>query len=158
MSFAVTAIVVTAVGTGVSIYGQQQQAEAQQEAAEANARQLELTAQAREAEAHEDIVRQQREARRIKASMRATMADSGTRIDEGSNLEVLGAATTRLETRIADYARQTTLETRSLRYSAAQSIYEGEQARVAANINSTATLVSSLGSMGNSYYNYSQAA
>lgn len=156
MIFAALSALATVVGVGTSIFGTQSAANATQEAAEANAKNLELQAQAREAETHEDIVRQQREARRQLASQRATLADSGSQINEGSNLDILGAATTRLETRIADYARQSTLETRNLRQSAALQIYEGEQARTAANIQTTSTLVSSFAKAGSTAYKFQQ--
>ncbi len=152
-SLAVASIASTVVGTGVAVYGQSQAAEAEAEAAKANARNAELTAQAREQESHEAILRRQRQARAELASMRATMAESGTVLNTGSNLDVLGAATTRLETNIADYARQSMLEARALRHNASLSTWEASQRQSAAGFQMAGTVLGGVARTAQTAYN-----
>lgn len=148
---AITAIVSAVVGTGVSVYGQQQAAKAEEAAAAANAKHLRDTAAVREQEAQEAIKRQHREARAQLAKLRATLAATGTQLNDGSNLDILGAATTRLETRVNDYARQSTLEASQLRGAAANALYSGKQASAAADLASLGTVLEGTADVAQSY-------
>lgn len=148
---AITAIVSAVVGTGVSVYGQQQAAKAQENAAAANAKHLRDTAAVREQEAQEAVKRQHREARAQLAALRATLAGTGTQLNDGSNLDILGASTTRLETRVNDYARQSTMEASQLRDAAAQSLWQGSQASAAAGLASLGTVLEGTADVAASY-------
>ncbi len=99
-SLAIASIAITAISTGVSMYAQQQQAQAQanaqKSAAAYNAQVAENEAATKRQLAQNEISkgiadreRQQRQAARAMGEMRANMSASGFEIDSGSNLSLL---------------------------------------------------------------------
>lgn len=155
-TLAVLSIASTVTAAGVSAYGQQQAADAQEAAARANARNLEATAKMREAEMHENTRRQHREARRRRAAARATMANSGTQLNDGSNQDVLGVVQNRMNTAIADDARRQQLEIRALNHQAGLERWQGSQARAAGGIAVAGTVLGGLSSAAGSVYGFHQ--
>ncbi len=147
-------IAASATAAGVSYYGQRQAAEAQENAAKANAKDLEQTAKAREAEMHENIARQHREARRRLAATRVKMAGTGTQLNDGSNQDVLGVVTSRLETAIADDARRQQMEIRAMNRQASLERWQGSQAVSAGRLAAAGTVLGGIGSTAGSAYDF----
>lgn len=128
-ALAIGSIVATVAGTGAQVYGQMQSADAQRQAATYNARNAELEVEMRQQDAHENILRQRSENRRHLAEIKSQLAGTGAEVSSGSNADVLGVATTRLEIGIADMARQATNETRSLHSQANMSRWQAQNVR-----------------------------
>lgn len=132
------------------------QSKAQDDAAKANARALQDAAAAREAEEHEDTYRAHRDARRQLAGLRSRLATTGTQLNDGSNQDLLGTATLRLETQIAEQARAAQMEARQLRYSAQLTRWEGSQAATATALEGTGTVLQGFGKAADRKYQTSR--
>jgi hypothetical protein len=125
------------VGTGLSIYGQQQQKKAAQSAAdwnaqqadanaieaasvaEYNARLMENQALQTDMDARENIRRQRVEAKRYQATQRARFAKAGV-TEEGSPLEVMAETAALLEMDAQEVNRQARVRTAELAAGAAE--------------------------------------
>ena len=108
MAFATASTIglaLTAVGTGVSVFGQLQQAKAAEAAGEFNARLARQEAELQNQTTLENIRRQRANNRRFLARQRALFAAKGIAL-EGSALEVLGKSASNLETGIQDAFQQ----------------------------------------------------
>ena len=153
---AVASLATTAAATGISVYSSTQQAKAQEAAAAENARALGEAAQAREAEAHENTYRSHRDARRQIASLRTRLASSGTQLNNGTNSDILGNASLRLETQISEQARAAQMDARAIRHNATLSIFQGNQASAAARNQAGGTILQGFGSTASKGYNFQQ--
>lgn len=149
MSWAITAVaVVTAVGAGVSAYGQYQSGQAQEDMAKYNAK-IQADAANNEAQAGAENARRQREEnRRRLATMRTRIAGSGVNIGAGSSLDVLGEAAGELELQALDVFRDSDARQRQLKSQSVLTSFEGKQASRAGTIGATGTLISGLGQAG----------
>lgn len=155
-TLAILSVASTLTAAGVSAYGAKKAGDAQEAAGQENARNLRQTAKAREAEMHENIARQHREARRRLATTRATMAGTGTQLNDGSNKDVLGVVTNRLETGIADDARRQQMEIRALNQQASLTQWEGSQAAAAGNLQAAGTVLGGVASAAGSAYDFNR--
>ena len=150
-SLAVAALVVSAVGAGVSYYGSQQQAKATERVAKYNAKVQENEAIQQDMEMREQISRTRRENKRLLASQRAGVAASGIEMT-GSPLEVLGANAANLELRAQDMARQSTLGVMRGQTQAKATIWEGKQTAKGIRTQAAGTLLSDAGRIAGSAY------
>lgn len=153
---AISSIASTVGGTGLSVYTGQQEAKAQEAAARANAKSMGETAKAREAEDNENTYRAQRDARRQIAGLRTRMAGSGTQLNDGSNQDILGNASLRLETSINEQSRAAQMDARAMRNNAALTTWQGGQASAAAGMQSVGTVLSGFGQVAKNTYNFRQ--
>lgn len=155
-ALAIASIATTAASVGLSAYGQSQAANASAAASRANAANLEQTAAIKEAEMHENLARQHREARRKLAGTRATMAASGTEINDGSNRDVLEIVTARLETAIADDARRQQMEQRAILQAASLERWKASQTKSAGFLSSVGTVLGGASSIAGDAYDFHQ--
>lgn len=145
------ALAATAVGTGISVYGQQQAAKQAEAAGKYNAKLAENEASQRELESHETIRRQRADKRRAMAQAKARLAVSGAALGEGTSVDVMEVLDARLETQVQDSARSAQLEARALRQQANLSRYQGRQQSAALKMQSFGTLLSGASSAAGMY-------
>lgn len=143
-SLASTSLGLTAFGGGMQTVAQLQAGKAAQAAHYAQARQFEQAATMAELENRQNILRMRKETRHQIARMRATLAANGAVLTSGSNADVLGVATTRIETQIADESRRGSMRTRSLRHRGANSRFAGDQSLRASRIGALSSGLDSL--------------
>jgi len=154
-SLAVAALVVSAVGAGVSYVGAQQQAKATERIAKYNAKVQENEAIQQDMEMREQIARTRHENKRLLASQRSGVAASGIELT-GSPLEVLGANAANLELRAQDMARQATLGLMRGQAQAKATIWEGKQTAAGIRTQAAGTLLSDAGKLAGSTYTTGQ--
>lgn len=156
---AIAATTATVASTGVAVYSGVQGAKAQEAAAEANAANLRDAAKAEETANIENIQRASREAQRRLAGIRASLAGTGTQLNDGTNQDILGNASNRLEVAIADNSRASQQRARQLRTSAALTRFQGSQASAAATTQAVGTVLQGASSVtGQTYNNYRAGA
>ena len=139
------AMILMAVGTAVSAYGQYQSGQAQKAAANYNARVQEAQAIQQDMENRENIRRERKAGQGFLSSQRQKLGDSGVVIQTGSPLEVLGRTAGELELRAQDAARA---GRSNLQYGLSQAQmtkWEGKQAATAATLGSAGTLLQGTG-------------
>lgn len=134
----------TALGGGMQTYAQLQAGKASQSSYDAQARQFEQAATMAELENRQNILRMRKETRHQIARMRATLAANGAVLTSGSNADLLGVATTRLETQIAEESRRGSLRERSLRHRGENSRYAGDQSRRTSRIGALSSGIGAL--------------
>lgn len=140
------ALILMAVGTAVSAYGQYQSGQAQKAAANYNARVQEAQAIQQDMENRENIRRERKAGQGLLSSQRQKLGASGVVIQTGSPLEVLGRTAGELELRAQDAARA---GRSNLQYGLSQAQmtkWEGKQAATAATIGASGTLLQGIGS------------
>ena len=140
------AMILMAVGTAVSAYGQYQSGQAQKAAANYNARVQEAQAIQQDMENRENIRRERKSGQGLLSSQRQKLGASGVVIQTGSPLEVLGRTAGELELRAQDAARA---GRSNLQYGLSQAQmtkWEGKQAAKAATIGASGTLLQGIGS------------
>lgn len=140
------AMILMAVGTAVSAYGQYQSGQAQKAAANYNARVQEAQAIQQDMENRENIRRERKAGQGLLSSQRQKLGASGVVIQTGSPLEVLGRTAGELELRAQDAARA---GRSNLQYGLSQAQmtkWEGKQAATAATIGASGTLLQGIGS------------
>lgn len=147
---AVGAVVVSAVGTGVAVYGQQQQAKAAESAAKYNAELQRQQAAQENAVAAENSRRMARESAKELARVRAASAASGLAM-EGTPLAVLGESAMMLERDIQDLAFDASNRSRALIAGASMSLWEGKQQASALRTQSYATALQGASSASSGY-------
>lgn len=150
----VASIAAAVIGTGVSIYSQQQQAESAQRAAEYNNRLASQEAHNRELEAAEQARRARIENRRRMASIRARLAGSGTLTTTGTPLAILGESSSNLDLQIQDALRATNMQATAMRAQGQMGLWEAGQAQSAASLSAIGT---GLGGFSSALSGYSSA-
>ena len=150
-SLAVAALVVSAVGAGVSYYGSQQQAKATERVAKYNAKVQENAAIQEDMEMREQISRTRSENKRLLASQRAGTAASGIELT-GSPLEILGANAASLELKNQDMGRAASLGLMRGKAQAKATIWEGKMTAAGIRTQAAGTLLSDAGKIGMSAY------
>ena len=139
------AMILMAVGTAVSAYGQYQSGQAQKAAANYNARVQEAQAIQQDMENRENIRRERKSGQGLLSSQRQKLGASGVVIQTGSPLEVLGRTAGELELRAQDAARA---GRSNLQYGLSQAQmtkWEGKQAATAATLGAAGTLLQGTG-------------
>jgi hypothetical protein len=141
----------SAIGTGVSAFGQYQQGQSMQSAANYNAAVAEQQAGMIEASGELEAYKIRKQGETIKGTQRARYAASGIRTT-GSAAEVLAdtAASIQLDMDIARYNTQ--VGAMGARSQAAMSRYQGQQYAQAGRMGAFTTLIGGLGSMASKYY------
>jgi len=155
-ALAIGSLVASGVGTGISVYGQMQQASAQRRMAEYNAKVQRNEAIRVEQEAREDRNRQRRENRKLIERQRTQIAKAGVE-EAGSPLAVLAENAAMMELKLQDERRAAKMRAENLRQ---QSLFTQQQGRAAAKsrmIGAGATLFGGLGKMAASGYQYKQS-
>ena len=150
-ALAVSALVVSAVGAGVSYYGSQQQAKATERVAKYNAKVQENEAIQQDMEMREQINRNRAENKRLLASQRAGTAASGIELT-GSPLEVLGANAASLELKNQDMGRAASLRLMQGQSQAKATVWEGNMTAAGIRTQAAGTLLSDAGKIGMSAY------
>lgn len=130
-TMALAAVAASAVGTGISFYGQHQQAEAAEATAAYNARLAKQQAGHEYEVAGENARRKARENARIIGLQRHAVAASGLTMS-GTPLAMLGESVMTLQRDILDIGYEAAARGAALRSQAAVSTYEGKAAGGAA--------------------------
>lgn len=154
MAYATTtyiALALAAASTGTAIYSQQQQAKSAANAAEYNNQLAQREAQNRELESAEASRRERIKNRRRLARIRNQLAASGTLTTTGTPLTILGESSANMEIGLADAKRRSDMEAAALRQQGQMGLWEADNYQQAANLNSVATGLSGLSSMGSAY-------
>lgn len=149
-ALAIGSMVATGVGTGVSVYGQMQQAKSQRRMAEYNAKVQENEAIRVEQESREDRNRQRRENRKLIAKQRTQIAASGV-TEAGSPLAVLAENAALMELQVQDQRRASKIQAGNLRQQSLFTRQQGKAASRASMIGAGSTLFRGVGSLAGSY-------
>lgn len=145
-----------AVGTGLSVYGQMQQAKTAQRVGEFNAKQAEEEALNVEMESKENMRRRRAEGARFRSSQRAQIASSGAQLGTGTALELEAETAGLMKLEELDMRRASQIEARRLRAGGAMGLYQAKRESQALKIGAGASLLSGLGNIGFSAYSLSQ--
>lgn len=145
------ALAITAIGTGVSIYGQQQAKESQEKAAAYNSQLAASEARNKEAETAEAIARQRRKDKSQRAALLAKLSTGGTLTTSGTPLLIMQENAGNQELAIADALRASSIQAASIRAQGQMGLWESSQASKAADLSSIGTGLSGLGSITGSY-------
>jgi hypothetical protein len=143
----------TAIGAGVTAYGQRQAGKAREQAAKYNAKVAENQAIQEGMNARERARRLRMKHRRIKASQRVRTAKSGI-LATGSALEVMAETATNMEMELSDLRWQSDIKQADYQAQAGMSLWEGRQARRAGNIAAGASLLSGAAKGAGTYYTH----
>lgn len=136
---AIASLAATAASTGLAMYGQKQQADAATDAAKYNNKVLNAEADNLATESREAQTRQLQRNRRQLSTLRANLASQGTMSGTGTPLAILGESAQNLSLGIADAARRTDMQTKSLRAQGKMGLWEAQQQKSASKINMLAT-------------------
>jgi len=153
MSFAVTAISLAVVSTGLSVYGQMEAAATAKKVGKYNAKVAENQALQTEMDAAENIRRQRIANRKAMSMQMGKFAKAGVVINEGTPLELLSESAATLELEVQDYNRNARVQGQNLRAQGAMSIYTGNQQAQAYQIGAASTLLSGASSVAGMGYN-----
>jgi hypothetical protein len=151
-ALAIGGLALSAIGTGLSVYGKYQQGQSAASAAEANAKMAEQQAANLDLENRENIRRQRIENQRLLSRQRAGFAASGVQIGTGSPLEVQAETAGILELDILDQNRASQIQQNNLFYQARTDRADASNYRSAGTLNAAGSLFSGLGSIGGSIY------
>lgn len=155
--FTIIAIASAIIGTGTSIYGQQQAAKAAEQSAEWNADQARKQAAYDESVAQKNMRRERENNKREIARMRALGARSGL-TETGAVSDSLIEASERHQTEIDDIWERASTQAKQLRGQAQMSLWEGEQAQAASKYNIYGTALSGMGSVASSLSKMNRAS
>ena len=155
VGLSVTAMGATAVGTGVQMYGQRQQAKTAQRTAERNAKIQENQALQLEMDARENARRLREENKRKLKTQRSRYAAAGV-INEGTPLEVMAETAGLLELDALEIGRQAKAKATAQRAGAVSSRISGYDQSRALKIASAGTLLSGATSIAGMGYNMSK--
>ena len=148
--YGVWSLIVAAVGTGVSAYGQHQAANAAEATGKYNANLAEEEARRVGKVAAENARRKQRENARILGAQRAAIAQSGFAM-EGSPLAVLGESAMTLQRDILDMGYDAANRSRALQAQSGMSLWEGSTQASAMRTSAAGSTASGLGNAGLGY-------
>jgi hypothetical protein len=148
----ITTVAVSAIGTGVSVYQQNQAADAAEDAAAFNAKLNIEQARSEREVAGENARRKASEEKRMLASIVAATAGAGFAM-EGTPLAIFGDAAQQLERDVLDIGFAAQTRERALMSGAVQSMYEGQNQATALRNQSIATGIQGVSSALGGYYN-----
>jgi len=151
---ALASLATTAVSTGISFYGQKQQAKSQRYAAEYNAKVADNEARNVQLEAAESQKRMRQQDRRQQAELRNQLAAGGTVTTTGTTVDLLAENAANMDLGIRDAARASTIEADSFYSQADMTRWEGRQLQRTANISAYGSLFSGVSNMADSYYGF----
>ena len=129
----------SAAATGVSMYGQHQQAKGVKYAAKYNNKVAENEASNRQSEAREQGKRAQIRKRKKLAEIRNSLAGQGTLISSGTPLDILGESSANMQLQIADASRTANMQANSLRAKGQMGLWEAAQFSRASKIKMVGT-------------------
>lgn len=152
-TLAIASLATAAVGTGVAVYGQVQQAKTAKAAGEFNAKMAENAALQAEMDSRENIRRKREENRRMLAMQRGRYAKAGV-TEAGTPLEVMAETAGLLELDALEMGRQSRIEANRLRAQAGYDRAMGKAGAQAAYLQAGATLLNSTSNMTGAAANY----
>ena len=137
-----------AAGTGLQAYGQYQAGRQQQAMANYNSRLLQQRAVATEQAMQIETEMGHEQARRMKATQRATYATSGAEITSGTPLLVMAEQSAKMERDILQQRRNRMIEAQQLRSEAAMTQYGGQMQKRAGTLGAFSTILGGAGKIG----------
>ncbi len=150
---AYASLAATAVGTGVAVYGQVQQAKAAEDAADFNAKIAKNEANLAHQRGIENIRRTRTRNRRYLSRQRALVAGKGISM-EGTALAILGKSAGNLELGIQDAFTDTNIAVNKSISEAIQHKFQGQQAKTAGMINAGSSLLSGATKLGTDAFSF----
>lgn len=150
---AVAALVVSAVGTGISAYNQYQQGKAQQSLDNYNASLEDQQAAVTQRDAAVNANRQRYQNRQLQGTQHAAIGASGVVGDVGSPLLVQAKQAAYMELNAQETERQGEVAAYNMRTQAQIDRYSGRVARRAGTMNAVGTLLQGAGNAAAGYYN-----
>lgn len=147
---AMASLATTAASTGLSFYGQRQQAKSARYTAEYNAKVVENEARNRQLEAAESQKRMRQQGRRQMADLRNNLAYTGVLTTTGTAVDTLAEHAANLDVMVKDAARESRIHTDSLYEKAAMIRWESRQRQQAAKLASYGTIFSGVSQMATS--------
>ncbi|MBX3740217.1 MAG: hypothetical protein KF712_04455 [Akkermansiaceae bacterium] len=151
---ALASLATTAVSTGISFYGQKQQARSQRYAAEYNAKVAENEARNIQLQSAEDQKRMRQQSRRKQADLRNHLAGGGTLTTTGTTVDLLAENSANMDLGIRDAAHASRIQADSYYSKADMMRWEGRHLQRAANISAYGSLFSGVANMAESYGNF----
>ena len=144
-------VVLSAVGTGISVAGQVQAGRQASATANYNANLAEQQAAATDAAARETMSRARLENQRALSTQRAGFAAAGLNPDDGSPLQVQAETAGILQLNAVEQQKQSTLRSQSLLGQAAADRLYGQSARSGANLAAAGSLLGGAASTARDY-------
>ncbi len=145
MTMIAIGVTVTAVGAGISAYGQYQSGKAQQDMANYNAKLAENEAIATQQLAHAETERMNRDKLRLMSAQRAGYAKSGAVMTEGTPLLLMAEQAAEMELDMITNQRNRALQARALRSQATLDRYSGKVANYAGKVGAGTTVLGAVG-------------
>jgi len=155
-TLAVASLATAAIGTGLAVYGQMQQAQTAKAAGAYNAKLAEQQALQTEMDSRESIKRRRAQNKRFLGSQRSAIAKSGVTI-EGSPLEVMAETAGILELDALDASRQARQRAAGLRAEGAMARFTGGRQATAAYIGAGSSLLSGAAGITGDAYQFHQS-
>ena len=155
-ALAAASLATAAIGTGLAVYGQVQAASVAKDTASYNAKLAESQALQNDMDARENLKRKRETNNRFLAAQRGQFAAAGVTI-EGTPLEVQSESAGILELQALEMNRQAQNESAQLRAGGAAQRRYGAAAANAAYIGAGASLLSGVGNISASAYNFNQS-
>ena len=150
-TLALTALITSAAGGAVGIGSTLMQGRAANDAARAQARSIEAEQKNKQLEFSQQMTREREKSRRALSTIRARLAQTGTDTTAGTPLQILGESAGNLELSFQDAARQQLIQDQSLTNTAAQTRFQGSQARTASFISAGGQFLQSAGQLSTGY-------
>jgi hypothetical protein len=150
MYIGIATVVVSAIGTGISVYGQNQAANAAEDAAARQAHEGRLQARSEAERAAENARRAEQEKSRLIARQRAELAGAGMAMT-GTPLAILGDSALTLELDILDIGHASAQRQRALKAGARTAEIEGNATASALRLKAVATGVQGAASAAGGY-------
>jgi uncharacterized protein HemX len=148
---AIASIASAVIGTGTTLYAQQQQQETTDRLAAHNNQLAQNEARNRELESQEAIRRERRRKRAHMARVRNQLAAGGTLTTTGTPLAILGETSARIELGIADAYRRSNMEAASLRAQGQMGLWEADQAATGTKLAMAGTAIKGASSAVSAY-------
>lgn len=148
---AIASIATAAIGTGTTLYAQNQAQKTTDRLAAHNNKLAENEARNRELESQEAISRERRRKRAQMARVRNQLAAGGTLTTSGTPLAILGETSSRIELGIADAYRRSNMDAASLRARGQMGLWEADQAATGTNLAMAGTALKGLSSAASAY-------
>jgi hypothetical protein len=161
----VASLIVTGVATGLQVYSQMQAGKTAERVAKVNdknaqteAKNLEAEARNKQLEFAEGVKRERINQRKAMASLRARLSGSGTLMNSGTAMDILGETAGNFQLAISDAARASTMQVTSIyqradgvRRQGKMGIWEAGQAKQASTLEAFSTGLSGVSKSVSAY-------
>jgi hypothetical protein len=148
---AFASIATSLVSTGLSIYGQNQQAKSATQAAKYNNQLAQAEATNLANESREAQTRERQQNRKQMAQLRLSLGQQGTQNSSGTPLAIIGESQQNFSLGIADAARRTDMQTAALRAKGQMGLWEADNFKRASKLQMFGTAIGGISSAVQGY-------